>query len=596
MRGIGTILAAATIFSLFIFNPQKLRASQENQFITIVNPVRISSYNPTPGESIKSQYGVIKKNNLPATWLLTLDVLNDNNAINVLKSFDKNQELGIFLEISQSSAGKSGIGYHNTGSWHFANAVFLSGYEQSERIKFMDTVFAKFKEQFGYYPVSVGAWWVDSFSLQYMYDKYGIIANLGVADQYATDNYQVWGTYWSTPYYPNKIHAGIPAASPDNKIGVVTFQWAPREPRRGYYSSLYSTQDYFTTPQLDINYFAKLIDVFSQVTVGLESDFTPDVYQGEYTKQMQVVAQKSASKVTMKDFAKWYKDKFPEISPEQKIDFDGMIWYQSPYYRLGIDKTNRKIIDFRIYPTNYPEPYYLWPNREKDLRINIPSLVDSVQDPSETWKITDLNIKTMPTYFESANKPPARFFKSRLIKITQINNNWRIEINTGIENLKDGIVFSDWSLETKHLFKSPKNFIKAIIVLDWSKFKKEKYWISPEELIALEKLRLMPKGKVLVYDHECLQCEYFGKYRPATFANARNYIQKYSGKALIYNSGIFDAKSQDGLKSKVKSTGAGYIYVSKYAPVVELLRFSPGDYGIEKIFENAVVQIWKVVE
>ncbi len=429
-----------------------------------------------------------------------------------------------------------------------------------------------------------------------MHDKYGVIANLSCADQYSTDNYQIWGTYWSTSYYPSIIHAGIPAQSSDNKIGVVTLQWASREPRRGYYSSLYSTQDYFTTPKLDVNYFSQLIDQFSQVTVGLESDFTPEVYQGEFFKQMQIVAQKTAAKVTMGQFAKWYKDKFPDISPEQEINFDGMVWYQSPFYRLGIDKTNHKIIDFRIYPADYQEPYYLWPNREKDLRINIPSLIDSIQDPSEAWKITDLDIKTLPKYFESTNKPPQSFFKSKLVKIKQINNLWRVEANTETENLKDGVVFSDWSLETKHLLKAPKILIRAIIFFDWNKFKKEKYWISPEEIIGLDKLRQLPAGRVLVYDYECLQCEYFGDYRPATFANTRNYIQKYSGKAIIYNRGIFDAKSQDGLKSKVKSAGASYIYVSKYAPDIELLRFSPGDYGIEKIFENAMVQIWKVVK
>ncbi len=567
-----------------------------DQFITVVNPVRISQYNINHLASLRAQHSIISQYQLPATWLLTYDVLNQPEIVTEFKKFSSSQELGIFLEITPEFSKAAGVSYHNTGSWHFANAVFLSGYTQEERIKFIDTVFAKFKEQFDYYPVSVGAWWVESFSLQYMRDKYGIIANLGVADQYSTDNYQVWGTYWSTPYYPSKLHAGIPAASPDNKIGVITFQWAPREPRRGYYNSLYSTQDYFTTPKLAINYFSQLTDLFSQVTVGLESDFSPDAYQGEYAKQMQTIAQKTAAKMTMKDFAKWYTDKFSNISPEQKINFDGMIWYQSPFYRLGIDQTNGKIIDFRVYPPNLREPYYLWPNREKDLRINIPSLIDSIQNPSEVWKITDLNIKTMPKYFESINKPPKEFFKSKLIKITKINNNWRIELNTGTENLQDGIVFSDWGLTTKHLLKAPKSLIRAVISFDWDKFKKEKYWISPEEIIGLDKLRQLPPGKVLVYDSECLQCEYFGKYRPAAFANARNYVQKYSGKAIIYNSGVFAAKSQDGLKAKVKSTGAGYIYVSKYAHTAELLRFSPGDYGIEKIFENAVVQIWKVVK
>ena len=38
-----------------------------------------------------------------------------------------------------------------------------------------------------------------------------------------------------------------------------------------------------------------------------------------------------------------------------------------------------------------------------------------------------------------------------------------------------------------------------------------------------------------------------------------------------------------------------YIYLTKYDSS-EFLKLSPGDYGIEKIFENAVVQIWEVVK
>ena len=206
------------IAGFYLLFAPSVKATQSSQFITIVNPVRVSVYTPNPVASLRAQYSIISHYKSPATWLLTYDVLNRPEMVTEFKKFSPNQELGIFLEITPEFSKAVGVEYHNTGSWHFANAVFLSGYIQEERIKFMDTVFAKFKEQFGYYPVSVGAWWVDSFSLQYMHDKYGIIANLGVADQYSTDNYQVWGTYWSTPYYPNINHAGIPAASTDNKI------------------------------------------------------------------------------------------------------------------------------------------------------------------------------------------------------------------------------------------------------------------------------------------------------------------------------------------------------------------------------------------
>ncbi|MEK7095303.1 MAG: hypothetical protein AAB917_01445, partial [Patescibacteria group bacterium] len=246
-----------------------------DQFITIVNPVRISHYNSDPGASLASQYGVISDLDLPSTWLLTYDALNNMDVVGQTKKFSRDQEFGLILEVTPNFASDSKIKYKQTGSWHFGSSVFLTGYTQEERKLLIDTIFSKFKDTFGFYPKSVGAWWIDSWSLKYMKDKYGIISTLGCADQFATDNYQLWGQYWSTPFYPSASHAGVPASTSQSKIGIVTLQWAARHPRDGYESSLYSTQDYFTLPEKQTTkYFDQLLDIylntkndFSQITV-----------------------------------------------------------------------------------------------------------------------------------------------------------------------------------------------------------------------------------------------------------------------------------------------------------------------------------------
>ena len=110
-----------------------------DQFITVVNPVRISQYNINHLASLRAQHSIISQYQLPATWLLTYDVLNQPEIVTEFKKFSSSQELGIFLEITPEFSKAAGVSYHNTGSWHFANAVFLSGYTQEERIKFIDT-------------------------------------------------------------------------------------------------------------------------------------------------------------------------------------------------------------------------------------------------------------------------------------------------------------------------------------------------------------------------------------------------------------------------------------------------------------------------
>ncbi|MDP3758108.1 MAG: hypothetical protein Q8Q86_00155, partial [Candidatus Daviesbacteria bacterium] len=263
------------------------------------------------------------------------------------------------LEVTPAWANQARIGYRKSDSWHAAGSAFLTGYEREERLKLIDTAFAKFKDNFGSYPVSVGAWWIDSFSLDYMEEKYGIISALIVADQYSTDNYQIWGQYFGTPYYPSKNNALHPAQTLGNKLDVVIMQWALRDPVNSYgngvMESTFSVQanDYMDYHNLDTKYFLALIDTytkqkfnkFSHIVVGLENSYEWNKYSGEYRKQIEVLALKNSGEiavVSMKDFASWYKQTFPKLSPEQLIitddplgGFKKTVWYMNPYYRVG---------------------------------------------------------------------------------------------------------------------------------------------------------------------------------------------------------------------------------------------------------------------
>jgi len=214
------ILHLVCITILFFILPTKVLAQETNlnQFVSIVNPVRISPYTKNPSASLMSEYQEVAKRNLPATWLLTYDAMLDAGINSTIKAMNQSQELGLFLEVTESFAKDSEVTYNKTDSWHRASSVLLSGYPQEDRRKLVDQALEKFKIFFGFYPTSVEAWWVDSYSLDYMQAKYGISANLTVADQFATDGYQIWGQYWSTPFYPSKFHSGMPAVTLANRL------------------------------------------------------------------------------------------------------------------------------------------------------------------------------------------------------------------------------------------------------------------------------------------------------------------------------------------------------------------------------------------
>jgi hypothetical protein len=407
MRLLKIFLALILVISFgqFCVNKVSAQATQQS-FISIVNPLRISSYTKDSAKSISAEYEQVKNRNLPATWLLDYKILNNESSLKAISTFDKKQELGLLFEVSPEFANAAGVAYNQSDSWHRSNSIFLNGYKQEDRIKMIDFLFDNFKKEFGYYPKSVGAWWIDSFSLKYMSDKYGIIANLNVADQMGTDGYTVWGGYWSTPYYPSNINALFPANSEENKIPVVTMRWAPRDPINGYISpdereaTRFSTQDHDTVG-LGYDFFENLIRLylskdFGHVVIGLEGDYDPQSYTLNYDNHLSI-AQKMESEgvriVNMRDYADLYKNKFNNLSPEILLESSDILgsskriyWYHNTNYRIGIlydvSEKSTKIIDLRSFYKNLPEAFYTAPNSQPDLFQIAPAIIDFKTKPN----------------------------------------------------------------------------------------------------------------------------------------------------------------------------------------------------------------------
>lgn len=342
------------VILFFFLSPQNIFAQTAQTSVVIVNPIRGRDFWDHSYDILQTpqaQYELISKSNLSASWLIRYDALKDLNVTKFSKSLNKQQDLGIFLEITPSLTQDAKVKYNESPNWHFAKSILVIGYSPEDRKKLIDTAFNKFKENFGYYPKSVGAWWIDAGSLLYMREKYGIETNLDVSDQFSTDQYQVWGQYWSVPFYPSKINALMPAQNKENKIGTVTLQWAPRDPFNGYgngvFESTFSVQanDYILH-DLDVNYFKKLLSIYPQVTIGLENDFSWNDFGREYAKQIDEISSQrrsgNLSVMTMAQYASYYRKTNPEISPEVLISADDplgsnnkVVWYQTPRYRVG---------------------------------------------------------------------------------------------------------------------------------------------------------------------------------------------------------------------------------------------------------------------
>lgn len=467
---------------LFLINPIKVFA-QTNSFVSVVNPVRGEGF----WDTVKGQADILKKYNISSTWLLRFDAFKNLKLIDLLNNLPQHEK-GIFLEITPAWANAAQVKYHESGNWHAAGSAFLSGYEPDVRIKLIDIAFEEFKRAFGFYPKSVGAWWIDSFSLTVMQKKYGITAALIVADQYTTDNYQIWGQYFSTPYYPAKQHALHPAQNQENKLPVVLMQWAARDPVNAYgsgvFESTFSVQlnDYLDFHNLNSEYFSKLLDIYTDVTfnqfghlvVGLENSYSWENYSAEYQRQIKLLNRRQAlgklKVTTMRDFASWYIQTFPNLSPPHLLVVNDplgtgkkAVWFMNPYFRAGwfFTKEGSVFRDIRQYIDGEEEPCYLKGCKEVNFATFSTRVLDEVtygnswvidQGEISQFKVEKVGEKYLISYLNEAGNSRQIGFLPRDISID--GKNYTIDgailqatkqqPKTTIQNIEDRTF--NWSL------------------------------------------------------------------------------------------------------------------------------------------------------
>ncbi len=330
------IICGIVFLFLFFLSNETIWAAEK--YATIVNPVRSRElWKDKSLKPIEKQYEIINNNEVKATWLLQDDVLDDEELIDKIKGFNEKQEVGVFLEISKNLALKSRVYFDEQRPWHDPGIIFLSAYERYDRKKLIDKIMNNFYKSFGYFPKSVGAWWIDSYSLSYLENKYGIKTALICADQKTTDNYGIWGQWWGYPYFPSKNNILAPG---DSKVLVI--QWALRDPDKAFFGSGPKVSNYsmqandYISQELDIKYFEKLANIYfdqrnrlGQITVGLETGIESVGFIDEYQRQIKWIKSEGIISTKMSEIADSYKEAYGKNPTEIQIEE----WKLTPQYR-----------------------------------------------------------------------------------------------------------------------------------------------------------------------------------------------------------------------------------------------------------------------
>jgi len=389
LNALVTIAATAALcLSALCSFSQKTVGATEPKIVNIVNFIRDiepRDANITKDvlyQTVVNQIKLMKQYHLGGTFLLQYDALIDKRYQDLLKSLPEDEfEIGGWWELPQPLIEKAGIKWRGKYAWDWhSNVGFSVGYTPAEREKIIDVYFADFKQIFGYYPRSIASWVIDAHSLNYMYDKYKIVASANCKDQIGTDGFTLWGGYWNQAYYPSRVNAYMPAQHAGQQLPVPVFRMLGSDPIRQYADGRSVTTLEPVYPRAGgneqwINWFFQTFANdpslgYNYTQAGQENSFTWDAMKKGLELQMPVIARlREQGKVRVETMAKsgeWFRKNYKvtpattfTVSKDLGESDKKTIWYNSRFYRANLlwESGNLRITDIHLFNEKVPDKY-----------------------------------------------------------------------------------------------------------------------------------------------------------------------------------------------------------------------------------------------
>lgn len=338
-------------------------------------------------QTVVKQIAIMRKYHLKGTFLLQYDALLDSRYQELLKPLPADSfEIGAWWEMPKPLVLDAGLTWRGNSSWDpRADVDFSTGYSPEDRRKLADTYMEHFKKIYGRYPLSVGSWFIDAYTLNYLYKKYGIVASCNCKDQIGTDGYTLWGGYWNQAYYPSLKNAYMPAQNANNQIPVPIFRMLGSDPVRQYDNGLGNERQGVVTlePVYQFGggdsawvhwYFNQFTEGeclnFAYVQAGQENSFTWNAMKKGYKIQMPLIAKlRNENKLTVETLAesgKWFRQKF-KVTPATSVTVNNdlnnkdvqTVWFDSRFYRMNLlwENGTCRFRDIHLFNENLASSY-----------------------------------------------------------------------------------------------------------------------------------------------------------------------------------------------------------------------------------------------
>ena len=371
---------------------------KKRPILNIINFIR--GFEPRPTETqdlitpVKEEIALSQKYGFKTTFLLQYDALLNPVFVQLMKELDPNQfEIGIWHEIVQPLTEACGIKWTGRWAWDWhCHCDFPVGYPKEQREQLVDESFRLFKEIFGHYPRVFGSWFYDSHTIRYLCDHYEIDAICNCKEQYGTDGYTLWGSYYGQGYYPSRTNVFMPAQTKEQQINTPLFRMLGSDPVYQYDFGL-SIEEGADPIQkvitLEPAYNAyggggikKWVDwymaenfngdclSFGYTQAGQENSFGWERFGAGLTMQYPIferlVKEGRLEIETLGETGRWYKSQYA-MTPPSAITahsaFDDpekkSVWYATKDYRINLyfDNGAFRIRDLHLFDENHADPY-----------------------------------------------------------------------------------------------------------------------------------------------------------------------------------------------------------------------------------------------
>jgi len=362
-RGMARILPGFIFGVLCLAAAVRAAAAGQPRIVNIYNFVRNSDYRVAHSEDVlfeatRQEIELIEPTGLPATWALQYDALMNPRYQKLFKErLGTNDEIAAWWELPQTLVEKAGLTWRGRHEWDpAANVGFSPGYTADERRKLVDVYMADFKTIFGYYPKTVGSWYIDEVTLAYMAKRYGIIASCNCKDQVGTDGYTLWGGYWNQAYYPSRLNAYMPAQTEAAQINVPIFRMLGSDPiYQGYSPGMHTLEPVYPnggggSPDWVKWFLNSLIHepslAFAYTQAGQENSFGWEAMKAGLTDQVRLLAKQARvgdiQVETLAQSGRWFREHYSITPPTSVVALDDWqqqnrksVWYDSRFYRVN---------------------------------------------------------------------------------------------------------------------------------------------------------------------------------------------------------------------------------------------------------------------